>query len=292
MSPIIRIIVLAVAAIAAIGAFFMFRSMAPQPAEPATAPAFQIPVPRPEPPKEEPKAQVLVINRDMRRGEVLTPEDLQWSEWPKDLVNEFYFTAEVLPDAIEEMTGLRLRTSVVAFEPLLESKIVRQGQRGYLAAQLGQGKRAVSIQISPDAASGGFILPDDRVDVLLTHRVRFPDGQLDRADDSLTSTITIIRNARVLAIDQGLNPQGSNARIGNIATLELNRRAAEIVTLGEELGELSLTLRSLADAERDGDVVVSKQSLLRNYFDPYDGSQAAGLLIVRDGVATRQIGGQ
>lgn len=290
MSPIIRIVVLAVAAIAAIGAFFMFRSISPEQAQQATVPAIDLPVSLPQPPKEEPKVEVLVVNRDLRRGELLTPDTLQWAKWPKKTANELYLTSDIMPDAIEKLTGIRVRQSFVAFEPVLDSKIVRQGERGYLAATLGRGMRAVSIQISPDAASGGFILPDDRVDVLLTHEVIFPTGELTNGQDTLTSTVTIIKNARVLAIDQAFNPEGT-ARIGSIATLELNARAAEVVTLGEELGDLSVTLRSLEDAERVGESVVVKSSLLRNYFDPYDGPQADGILLVRDGVPTRIVGG-
>ena len=289
MSPIIRIVVLAIAAIAAIGAFFMFRSISPDEASPVTAPTINLPIQQPKI-KEEPKVEVLVVNRDLRRGELLTPDVLQWTKWPKKSVNELYLTSEMLPDAIEDLSGLRVRQSMVAYEPVLDAKIVKKGERGYLAAQLGRGMRAVSIQISPDAASGGFILPKDRVDVLLTHEVRFPEGQLTNGQDTHVSTVTIIQNARVLAIDQAFNPEGT-ARIGSIATLELSLRAAEVVTLGEELGDLSITLRSLEDAERVGESVVVKNSLLANYFDPYDGTQADGVLIVRDGVPTRIVGG-
>lgn len=289
MSPIIRIAVLAVAAIAAIAAFFMFRSMSPEAAEPITVPSIELPT-LPQKPKEEPKTEVLVINRDLRRGELLTPDVLQWSKWPKKTVNDLYITKDMMPNAMEVYSGLRVRQSFVSYEPVLDAKIVKPGQRGYLAAQLGRGMRAVSIQISPDAASGGFILPDDRVDVLLTHEVEFPDGELTSGQNTHTATVTIIQNARVLAIDQGFNPEGT-ARIGSIATLELSARAAEVVTLSAELGDLSVTLRALEDAERVGDSVIVKNALLRNYFDPYEGDQASGVLVVRDGVATRIVGG-
>lgn len=289
MSPIIRIIVLAVAAIAAIGAFIMFRSITPEQVTPATLPSIELPKPKAP---EVPTVNVLIVNRDLRRGEVLTPDVLQWTKWPKKSVNEFFIREDLTPDAIGEYTGLRVRNAMVASEPLLASKLVLKGERGYLAAQLKSGMRAVSIQISPDSASGGFILPEDRVDVLLTHTVEmeFKNGDEDETEE-LTSTITIIRNARVLAIDQVFNPEGT-ARIGSIATLELNQRAAEVVTLGAELGELSVTLRGLVDAERDGESVVAKQALLNNYFDPYEGPQAEGLLIIKDGVPKRMIGGR
>lgn len=289
MSPIVRIIVLAVAALAAFGAFFMFRSMTPEQVAPSVMPSVELPKPKP---KEVPSVNVLIVNRDMRRGEVLTPDVLQWTKWPKKALNEFFVREDMTPDAISKYTGLRVRNALVASEPLLESKLVLKGQRGYLASQLKSGMRAVSIQISPDSASGGFVLPDDRVDVLLTHTIEreFRDGN-DEVTKELTSTITIVRNARVLAIDQVFNPEGT-AQIGSTATLELNARAAEVVTLGEELGELSVILRSLVDAEIDGEAVVSKQALLTEFFDPYEGPQAEGVLVIRDGVATRLIGGR
>ena len=120
---------------------------------------------------EVPKTNVLVSLRDLRVGESLSEADLGWTEWPDDLVQLNHITQDNQPDAVQDFSGTVVRLPIFEQEALLAQKVVSRGETGIMAALLSPGKRAVAIEISEESASGGFILPDDRVDVILTHEV-------------------------------------------------------------------------------------------------------------------------
>jgi pilus assembly protein CpaB len=135
----------------------------------------------------------------------------------------------------------------VAGEPIREAKLINAKGSGFMAAILPSGMRAVSTQISPENGAGGFILPNDRVDVLLTRRDREAEKQ---AGGEVQVTETILRNARVLAIDQNIQEKdGQKVVIGKTATIELSPREAETLVLAQRMGSLSLALRSITDAQ-------------------------------------------
>ena len=137
----------------------------------------------------------------------------------------------------------------------MPQKVIARGETGIMAALVSPGMRAVSMEISVESASGGFILPEDRVDVILTHEVEITtrDGIIDQIQSQI-----LIENAKVLAIDQGTDTEeGDATSIGSTATLELNAEDAALVALGARKGVLSLTLRSLTDAALYGDEVIS-----------------------------------
>ena len=255
MSP-MRLIILLVAAAAAAGAALMVRNLSQRPA-PAPAPQEAASNQAPEI-VEEPKTPVLVATRDLAVGDLLLPGDVEWREWPEAQLNVNYFTKELAPTAMEDVANSVVRTAIYESEPVLPQKIVEKGETGYMAALLTPGMRAVSVEISTDSASGGFILPNDRVDVLLTYNVELEgaDGTYDRP-----TTTTILENVRVLAIDQLFN-SGSQFAIGSTATVELEPSQARLIVMAERLGTVSLALRSLRDAEPGGPTLARTDFLI------------------------------
>ena len=216
---------------------------------------------------------VLVAKTDIPLGQSIGAQDMQWQLWPTQAASPVFMRKSDKPNAIEELTGAIARAPFVAGEPLRESKLIKANGSGYMAAVLDKGMRAVSTEISPETGAGGFILPNDRVDVILSRRDR--EAEKAAGGESHT-TDTILTNIRILAIDQTLGEKdGQKVVIGKTATLELTPRQAEMLALSRQLGTLSLALRSLADA---GD------STLPN--DDERTGRKAGINTVRFGVST------
>lgn len=265
-----KIAVICVAALAAVGLALVVRSMGAsddkKAATEVSAPAAAT-------------AKVLVAAVDLNPGRVLTAEDMAWKDWPvADLHPAFVTDGSVplpsaateapaaepkkedgavtkvvdavtslnTPTARDHLAGSVVRESILAGEPIQTRKLVRAGESGYLAAFLDPGMRAMSIPVSADTAAGGFILPGDRVDVLLTREVDVPSG-----DDTVkrTVTATVLQNLKVLAVDQATQaPTEEKAVVGATATLEVNTRDAETLALARAQGDLTIVLRSYADA--------------------------------------------
>lgn len=206
-----------------------------------------------------PLTQVLVVTSDMPVGHRISSDDIAWKDWPEELVTENFFLAAENEDAINELTGAVVRTPFFEGEPVLARKIVRAGENGILAAVINEGMRGVAVEISVETAAGGFILPNDRVDVILTYEVEVTEG------DSLIerpATQTILQNVRILAIDQTISEvEGETVVLGTTATLELTPRHAEILMLATRMGDISLTLRGVSDAQNAGGEVVASSSI-------------------------------
>lgn len=163
---VVRLAVLGAAVLAAGGAFFLMRSQAgPQPAAAVGGPVAP-----------EPEAMVLVARKPLAVGERLTPDALAWQAWPKAGVAEAFFEQSVAPKAIEEWTNAVVRYPMVQGEPLTAAKLVKAGDASVMAALLTPGMRAVSVPISVATGAGGFILPNDRVDVVVTRDIQVLDG--------------------------------------------------------------------------------------------------------------------
>lgn len=255
MSP-IRMIILLVAAAAAVGAALLVRNMSGQPA-PQAAPGEPVII---EKEVEVSSTKVLVSRMDVRIGTLLTPDDFEWADWPERAVHEGYFTQDDNPDAIETLSGSVVKTALLKGEPVVAQKIVKKGETGFMAALLGRGMRAISVEISPETASAGFILPDDRVDVILTYDVETVG---DRGVSEETVTRTVIENARVLAIDQIFGEMdGTPVLTGSTATLELEPKQAELLAHASRLGTISLALRSVADADENEGRTLANTKLL------------------------------
>ncbi len=229
-----RIAVLAIALIAAVAAAFVMRAVMS-----ASAPETSIVA---EVREETPMASVLTAARDLVVGDRLAPEDLVWAEWPLTAVGPSFIIQDNNSGAIDDYANSVVRTPMSSGEPILPSKVVRTGEAGFMAAVLTPGMRAVAIPISVESGAGGFILPNDRVDVLLTRESMGPDGPGYSSD-------TILTNVRVLAIDQTIKEEeGDQVVVGSTATLELAPGEAEMVAQANAMGRVSLALRALADS--------------------------------------------
>ena len=192
-------------------------------------------------------AQVLVATRTLPVGTIVDAEAFRYQPWPEGLVQDAYYVREG-ENAVDPSTliGTVVRSEVTAGQPVTRGSLVRPGERGFLAAALGPGMRAVAVPVSASSGVAGFVFPGDRVDIVLTQEVEGGgDGSPLRASE------TIFRNVRVLAVDQRLDARdeegNSVAQPGSNVTLEATPRMAERIAVAQTIGQLSLSLRSLAD---------------------------------------------
>jgi pilus assembly protein CpaB len=200
---------------------------------------------------------VLIAKGDIGMGTAVSEQDLQWQAWPAATTGASFVTKKDRPGAIEEFKGSITRAPFTAGEPIREGKLIKaNGAAGYMAAILPSGMRAVSTEISPETGAGGFILPNDRVDVILSKR---PQNDAKQGNRSPVSE-TILTNVRILAIDQTVEEKnGQRVVVGKTATIELAPRQAEALAQARQLGTLSLALRSLLDANKTTEVDDSDQ---------------------------------
>lgn len=243
-----RIILLVVALLAGgLAAFLATRGTAPQ----------QVMVEGPTTVIEEQKAKVLVAKTAIGVGERLTAVSIEWQDWPEFAVRPEYISEAVLPDAMTKMVDTVARFEIFPGEPIIEKKLVHSDQ-GYLSAVLAKGMRGVSVPVSADAAAGGFVLPNDRVDVVMSR------GGISQ---------TILANVKVLAIGTRLgeagttgtkadpeNPKADVFQGGTIATLELTPSQGELIINAAKIGSLSVVLRSIADFAKAPDYIVRNET--------------------------------
>lgn len=207
-----------------------------------------------------PTVQVLVAANDLELGYRIAPDDLVWQPWPEDGLSDAFIMDDIDPEAITSIAGAVVRMPIFQGEPVSNRKIVQPGDAGFMAAVITEGMRAAAVEISVETAAGGFILPNDRVDVILTYQIDVTEGEIIT---QRPTTKTILENVRVLAIDQTFREiEGEDIVIGTSATLELEPRHAELLSLAQEMGEVSLTLRSVTDSNPDAPSVVSGNTSL------------------------------
>ena len=198
-----------------------------------------------------PMAEILLASKDLAMGEKLIESTVNWREWPKASVSEAMITKDKMPDALEKYKSARARLPIFMGEPIVERKLVVPGQSGFMSAILPKGMRAISVAISERSAAGGFILPNDRVDVILTRKVDEPGS-----NQKVVKSETVLTNVRVLAINQIYRQETNEEKVtvteGKTATLELDPLQTEVITMVESAGELSLALRSIAESGDSG----------------------------------------
>ena len=235
-----RIVVLSIAVCAGGAAAYLASNSGPKPVEmPVTMET----------------TDVLVARSDIALGQTVTPDDLQWQSWPSSTASSSFIRKTDRAEAMSQIVGSIARSPFLAGEPIRETKLVKGNGSGFMAAILPTGMRAISTEISPETGAGGFILPNDKVDVILTKR----DKGADRpgSADSINSE-TILTKIRVLAIDQTVGEKdGQKVVVGKTATLELKPDQAESLARARQAGTLSLALRSLVDANKN-DVAVDE----------------------------------
>lgn len=232
-----RVIILGVAVAAAGGAGYVAKNMAAPAAEVALDSRQQEPAIR--------LSDVLVLSSDVPMGASVA-DHLAWQPWPADTVNASFITRSGDPEAMDQLKTSLARVAMYSGEPLRRSKLVGDGQ-SFMSSILPAGKRAIATRIAADTSAGGFILPNDYVDVIMTRRTEATDGG---AVGFVTETI--LKNIKVLAIDQAIqeDEEGRRVKVGETATLELTPQQAEIITVAQQMADrLSLALRSIADAQ-------------------------------------------
>ncbi|HEY7300881.1 MAG TPA: Flp pilus assembly protein CpaB [Xanthobacteraceae bacterium] len=216
---------------------------------------------QPAPPPPPPVVQietvdVLVAASDLGVGTSLSSQDMRWQVWPAAAAANFIRKNE-RPNAVAELSGAFSRQPISAGEPIRESRLIKGKGSGYMAAILPEGMRAVATDILPESSAGGFILPNDHVDVILTRRDRHAE-KITGTEQFISSIV--IANVRVLAIDQHIEEKSGGDRviIGRTATLELTPGQAESFMRAKQMGSISLALRSIADFdEKTTDVETS-----------------------------------
>jgi len=197
-----------------------------------------------------PTVDVLVAKNDIGLGQTITPDMLQWQTWTETTASNNFINRKDRPNAVTDLTGSIVRTPFIAGEPIREQKLVKANGSGFMAAILPSGMRAVSTEISPETGAGGFILPNDRVDVVLSKHEKLPSGP-DTAQADFISSQVVLSNIRVLAIDQApKEKEGQNAVLGKTVTLELTPPQVETLARARLSGTLSLALRSIADGNK------------------------------------------
>lgn len=198
---------------------------------------------------------VLIATSDLGQGQTLDDKAMRWQPWPANAVIPGFITRASQPEAVKALMGSMVRSYFVAGEPIREDKLSRGSN--LLASLLAPGKRAVAIRISVESTAGGFILPNDRVDVIQT-TARPSQGHVDNLSRTLLS------NIRVLAVDQKVEEtKGQAVAVGKTATLELSPSQAEAITAAQASGTLSLSLRSAADNDAEPIVPTASSGSVR-----------------------------
>jgi len=200
--------------------------------------------------------RVLVAQRALPVGTIITADAIAYQAWPGDMVSGAYFVDGKVN--MDKLVGTVVRYPITAGQPLTQGQLVAPGDRGFLAAALGPGMRAVTITVSEKSGVGGFIFPGDHVDLMLSQKIAATGGG---DASSLNATETILRNLRILATDQSTESETANGKTvvhqSHTVTLEVTPRIAEKIEVAQQIGAISLVLRSLADSQTDLDHAIA-----------------------------------
>ncbi|NIA67211.1 Flp pilus assembly protein CpaB [Pelagibius litoralis] len=190
--------------------------------------------------------KVLVAKAELPTGVFIQEEQLRWQLWPNDDIPDEYFTDdEIEPDAF---FGAVVRRGFTAGEPITPRRVIRPGERGFLAAVLRPGYRAIAIRVDATSGVSGLVFPGDRIDIILTHTLS------DRTGENVVqrrASETVLQNVRVLALDQTTDDNGTDPQYAKNFTLEVTPKQTEMLSVVRELGALSISLRSLAKDEEE-----------------------------------------
>lgn len=248
-----KIILLVSALIVAALTAFMARSLVAGSSTPVAGAAVVQPVQQVDGP------EVLVATRALPVGTILDATALKFQPWPKELVNNAYFLKKQTD--LKSLQGTVVRNAITAGQPVTQGALVKPGDRGFLAAALGPGMRAVTVPVQANAAVAGFVFPGDRIDLMLTQTVAGGgDGP------PLKVSETVLRNLRVLATDQRTdNTVGEDGktvvRTFSSITVEATPKLAEQLTVAQTLGSLSVALRSIADNNAELEEAIASGSV-------------------------------
>lgn len=262
------IVLVAAALLLAVGTMFFVRSWL------ATNTPTAQPVAAPQPVQTE----VLVARSDLPAGTLINEQHLRWQSWPDDDVPETYLI-KVETDQ-QDLYGSVVRRGIAAGQPIIKTQVVAPGDRGFLAAVLKPGFRAFSIKVSATTGISGLVFPGDRVDLILVHTLPAQEGEA-RANKV---SETFLRNVRVLAIDQKIDDQDGEPRVGKTATLEVTPKQAEVLAVADDIGRIALSLRSLAKDEAELRRIVERGEVIE------EGPPSRAKSYTRDAEASALVG--
>ena len=232
-----QVVALAIAGVAGLGAAYFISSLVQPPPAPVVVET------------KIDTIEVLVAASDIAIGQTVNEGSFRWLAWPSEAAARGYITKQNGgSNKMRELSGSIARSALLAGEPVTPMKLIKAGQGGVLAAILPQGMRAISTKIKAETAAGSLILPNDHVDVILIRRMRGKGGQEDVVSD------TLFRNVRVIAIGQQIETKEGKKSADSgatTATLELTPRQTEMMALANSMGEITLSLRSVADLSTD-----------------------------------------
>ncbi|MGF1608982.1 MAG: Flp pilus assembly protein CpaB [Kiloniellales bacterium] len=245
------IMLIAAALLMAVGTVLVARGwIESQRSQPTAAPA---PAPTKAP-------FVLVAGRDLPLGSFIKQGQLRWQAWPDDSLPDNYLVKGKVKE--EDLYGTVVRRSFTPGEPITQDRLIRPGDRGFLAAVLQAGFRAVSIQIGASSGIAGLLFPGDRVDIILTQTLELrPAEEENKRSIERRASETVLTNVRILALDQKVDDQSGQPKLAKTATLEVTPKQAEILAVVRELGSLSLALRSIVKDEEELERLVELQQL-------------------------------
>lgn len=205
-------------------------------------------------------SEILVAKRKLMTGDTLTAEDVRWQSWPEaSFFKGVIKKSEQADEKKLEIYDTPLRRNIEAGEPITTQALISdvKGGNNFLAAMIAPGMRAVAIPVKAETMVGGFLMPGDRVDVMLSYAPQLPDDQIGLNEQLIErfASETILSNIRVLAIDQNSKDEGNQAKVGKTVTLEVSREGAETIALARRMGDLTLALRRIGDQDKPEDSI-------------------------------------
>jgi pilus assembly protein CpaB len=210
--------------------------------------------------------KVLVAKVPLPTGIFIQEDQLRWQIWPGDDVPETYLTEDKVKP--EDLYGAVVRRGFTAGEPIVSTRVIRPGDRGFLAAVLRPGYRAIAIRVNATSGVSGLVFPGDRIDIILTHSITVRTGE-DAIERRASETV--LENVRVLAIDQRVDENATEPSLASNFTLEVTPKQAEMLSVVRELGSLSISLRSLAKDEEELERLANQEEPLEEA-DPERGN--------------------
>lgn len=261
------IVLIAAALLLAVGTMFFVRSWL----------ATNTPTAQPVQAEQIVQTEVLVARSDLPAGTLINEQHLRWQSWPDDDVPETYMIKAETEQ--QSLYGSVVRRGIAAGQPIIQTQVVKPGDRGFLAAVLKPGFRAFSIKVSATTGISGLVFPGDRVDLILIHTLPADEGSLPNKVSE-----TFLRNVRVLAIDQTIDDQNGEPRVAKTATLEVTPKQAEVLAVADDIGRIALSLRSLAKDEAELKRIVERGEVIE------EGPPSRAKSYTRDAEASALVG--